>query len=202
VELVSVNPRGNNVVSICEEYELSPIVGYDYEDVKIVEKTFEKLVPRYLEKRDEFALNEVLQRYWIAESLPLGIGIPISHNGIEILVNKWFRSKKSKTHGVYLPKREFEQLLNRDFIAIEKKLLNTQYGDRILNRIKSAFQTGANEKVEFFLEEIGLKIGKLERRVICERNKMIHGSPESSEEAIDKVALLTKAYKTFFHRVF
>lgn len=146
-------------------------------------------------------MNEVLERYWIAERLPLGIGIPILHNGIEILANNWFKSKKSKTHGVYLPKKEFEQRLNEEFSAIEKKLHSIRYGDRILNRMRGAFQTGAREKVEFFLEEIGLKIGELERRAIHERNKMIHGSLDDDEEAIDKVALLTKVYKTFFHRV-
>lgn len=201
LELVSVNPRGDNVVSICEEYELSPIVRDKYEDGKSVEDIFGQLVSSYLEKRDEFGLNEVLERYWIAERLPLGIGIPILHNGIEILANNWFKSKKSKTHGVYLPKKEFEQRLNEEFSAIEKKLHSIRYGDRILNRMRGAFQTGAREKVEFFLEEIGLKIGELERRAIHERNKMIHGSLDDDEEAIDKVALLTKVYKTFFHRV-
>lgn len=201
IEQVSINPWGDNVVSYCKEYELSPIIRHDYKDADIVEKTFEQLVPRYLDMRDEFALDEVLWRYWIAESLPLGTSIPILHNGIEILANNWFKSTKSKTHGFYLSKSQFEQLLNEDFISIERKL-NMQYDDRILNKIKGAFQTGANEKIEFFLQEIGLEIGEMERRAIRERNKMIHGSFNGSEEAIDKTNLLTKTYKTFFHRVF
>lgn len=93
-------------------------------------------------------MNEVLERYWIAERLPLGIGIPILHNGIEILANNWFKSK-IKNAWCLFAKKEFEQRLNEEFSAIEKKLHSIRYGDRILNRMRGAFQTGAREKLSF-----------------------------------------------------
>lgn len=200
IEEVSLNPWGNNVVSYCKQHEKSPLLSQNFEDKKNVEEIVSQLLPRYLELREEFALYDVLWRYWIAESLPLEIKIPILHNGIEILVNNWFKSTKSKTHGVYLPKMEFDDLLNEEFLHIEGKLNNINYGDRIIKKIRGSFQAGANDKIEFFLQEIGLEIGDLECKAIRERNKMIHGaySPRSDME---KSVLLLDTYKTFFQRV-
>jgi len=91
--------------------------------------------------------------------------------------------------------------LAEDFETVAKKLEVLPHGDRMLNRMKGSFQTGANEKIELFLQELGLEIGDLERKSIGERNKMIHRSPGSTDVDMDNSILMTNTYKTFFHRV-
>ncbi|KAF0194028.1 MAG: hypothetical protein FD169_2074 [Bacillota bacterium] len=201
LEQVSISPWADDAARYSKRHESSPIIAQDYTAMSLIEDCLKSLIPRYLELRDEFALNDVIQRYWLAGRLPIGTNIPMLHNGIEILANSWFRSKRTKTSGVYLPKNEFDRLLAEDFETVAKKLEALPHGARILNRMKGSFQTGANEKIELFLQELGLEIGDLERKSIRERNKMIHGSPSRTDVDIDNSILLANTYKTFFHRV-
>ena len=91
----------------------------------------------------------------MANNMPLGTNLPLYANGLEILATAWFKSKESKTKGVYMPKKIYDNLLKDEFISIEKKISEYEYGERILNRIKNSFQLGANEKVSIFFDEIG-----------------------------------------------
>jgi len=201
LEQVSVNPWGDNVVAICRQGGLPPIRLGAYENIQDIEPTFEQLVPRYLLLRNQLGLKEVLWRYWIADSMPLGIGLPIFANGIEILVQKWFSSNKSKTKGVYLPKKEFAKVLGKAVTDIENRLSHVEYSGRIINRINNAYQMGAHERLQFFLDELGLEVGKTEMEAIRARNIMIHDTYGESDEAVEKMRQLTNAYRTFFNRV-
>jgi hypothetical protein len=101
---------------------------------------------------------------------------------------------------VYLAKKEYDELLSSEFGLIENKLENTPYKTRIMNRIKGAYNMGANEQMDFFFEEIHLPIRSVERDAIKERNQMAHGktmNDKVNENAIN----LTHAYQTLFHRV-
>jgi len=199
---VYINPWWNNAKVICDSHERSPMFKCTYQEMGQAEQVLEQLIPSYLTLRNELNLNEVLWRYWMADSMPLGTNLPMFANGVEILSNCWFKSKQSKTQGVYLPKKEFDSLLKREFSLIESKVKNLQYGNRILNRMKSAFQLGANEKLQFFFDEIGVQPGEIEKKAIRIRNVMIHSSVGNSDEQLQKMMKLTSAYKTFFHRVF
>ena len=112
----------------------------------------------------------------------------------------WYKSKKSKTKGTYLPKKEFDKLLEDEFKALEAKLEGVTYGDRILNRMRNTFQMGVNQRFDFFFEEIGLPIGERERKAIKARNHVAHGSPALLDAGAYQEMIDNKlSYQTLFN---
>jgi len=200
LERCAVQPWRENRISLCQAPALPPI------DIPILTNQFEtvlqNLVPKYLEVRKDLKLNEALMSYWIGEALPIGINIPIMANGIEILTNAWFKSERSKSKGVYMPSGEFSALIEEEITCIASKLEGSPYKERILRKMQNAINMGSGERIENFFQELGLKMGTLEREAMKARNKMIHSRvPMSGQEELEKVVRLSSAYRTLFHRV-
>ncbi len=201
IEQVALTPWGDNVVSLSRSQGLSPIrFSFFYYDR--IEKVLNQTVPKYLELRNILNLNEALWRYWISNNLPVGTNLPILHAGVEILAKAWFKSNKSKTKGVYLPKKEFDELIDDGMSVIVPKLQGQNYGDRMIRKISNAFQMTQNEQLAFFFEEIGLNIGAVENEALKGRNVMAHGSSGQSDEEISYIIYLTRSYQALFHRIF
>lgn len=201
IEQVALNPWGDNVVSLSRSHGLSPIRFSSSSDFYRIEKVLNQVVPRYLELRNELKLNEALWRYWISNDLPIGTNLPILHAGVEILAKAWFKSNKSKTKGVYLPKREFDKLIEDGMRIIVSKLQGQKYGDRIIRKISDAYRMTQNEQLAFFFEEIGLNIAEVENEALKGRNVMAHGSSGRSDEELWYLIYLTRSYQTLFHRI-
>jgi hypothetical protein len=201
IKQVALTPWGNNVVSLSKLKGLSPI-WFSYSDFYRIENVLNQIVPKYLELRNELKLNEALWRYWISSSLPVEINLPILHAGVEILAKAWFKSNKSKLKGVYLSKKEFDELIEDGMSIIVPKLQGKHYGDRMIRKISNAFQMTQNEQLTFFFEEIGLNIGEVENEALKGRNVMAHGSSGQSDEEISYVIYLTRSYQALFHRIF
>jgi hypothetical protein len=161
-----------------------------------------ELVPRYLELNGAFDFDNVLWGYWLFEETPLGANIPVLATSVEMLKRAWYKSTRSKSRGVYMPKKEFDELLGEELRAIEEKLRGVEYGDRISRRIRNSFNLGANESMEFFLEELGLPIGPVERSAIKARNPMAHGSEDLLDESRHQDTINdTLSYRTLFNRI-
>jgi hypothetical protein len=61
---------------------------------------------------------------------------------------------------------------------------------------------GANDRLRFFFDEIGLPVGEAEWQAVRERNPMAHGASSVFDgTANEKMTKATRVYKTFFHRV-
>ena len=202
IKQVSQNPWGGNAISKCRNSGSYPVRIDDYYKWGKVEKVLKELIPQYLRLRNDLNLKDALWSYWISDDVPTGTNIPILANALEVLKKGWFKSTKSKTKGVYLPKKKFDELLSDNFEAIEKKLEGQEYADRILRRMKGSFNMGVNESLDFFFEEIKLQIGEIERKAIKARNSMIHDKQDASDEQIQDIIFYSKVYKTLFHRVF
>ncbi|WP_422448968.1 hypothetical protein [Thermoanaerobacterium sp. DL9XJH110] len=201
IEQVALNPWGDNVISLSRSPGLSPI-RFSFSDFNRIEKVLNQVVPRYLELRNVLNLNEALWRYWISNDLPIGANLPILHAGVEILAKAWFKSNKSKTKGVYLSKKEFDELIEDGMKIIVTKLQRQKYGDRMIRKISDAYKMTQNEQLAFFFEEIGLNIGEVENEALKGRNIMAHGSSSQSDEEISYLIYLTRSYQTLFHRIF
>lgn len=167
-----------------------------------VERVLCQLLPKYLDFRIQFGLQEALWRYWIANSLPIGTSVPLLANAVEIMAHAWFASNKSATKGVYMEKKEWDTRISGHFDGLEQALKGAKYADRMLSRIKFAFLMGANERLGVFFEEIGLKIGEPESDAIKARNRMVHSSIGQTAEEIESAVRHTHAYRTLFHRIF
>jgi len=198
---VGQTPWGDNIVSKCKSAGQYPINIDSYENMGLAEDVFQELIPRYLKLRNEMKMKDALWSFWISEDVPVGTNIPILANSLEILKKGWFQSNKSKTKGVYLPKKEFDELLNGNFEGIEERLLGQEYADRIIRRMKGSFNMGVNESLDFFFEEIGMEVGAVERKAIKKRNSIAHGSHGNSDEEIEEILFYSKVYKTLFNRI-
>jgi len=175
---------------------------------------FKKIIPNYLSLRDELKLNDVLEKYWLSKAIPIEAKIIVLAASLETLLNAWYKSKKSKSRGIYLSKKEFEIIMEKYHNSIEKDLKkyfdskknheislkdNPDITDRIFRRILNAYQMGSNEKIDFFFkEEIGLQIGEIEKKTMKYRNKPVHGN--SSKEERYKLLEMTYAYQTLVNR--
>jgi hypothetical protein len=202
IKQVSQSPWGGNVISKSRNPGFYPIRLDEYQKWGKAEVFLKELIPQYLRLRNDLNLKDALWSYWISNDVPTGIDIPILANALEILKKGWFKSTKSKSKGVYLPKKKFDELLNDSFEAIEQKLEGQEYADRILRRMKNSFNMGVNESLDFFFEEIKLPIGEIERKAIKARNSIIHDKQDSSDEEIQNIIFFSRVYRTLFHRVF
>lgn len=202
LEEVAVSPLQKDLVSVCQAAGHPPVDLDEKEPSDRFEKLLVELVPRYLELNGEFDFDNVLAGYWLFEQTLLGTNIPVLATSVEMLKRAWYRSTRSKSRGVYMPKKEFDGLLGEELTAIEEKLRDVEYGDRMARRIRNGFNLGSNESVEFFLEELGLPIGPVERSAIQARNPMAHGSEALLDESRHQEMIKdTLSYRTLFNRI-
>jgi len=200
IEEFACNPWGSNVVYECKKQAMCPVNIDNSKQIGVLETILEALIPQYLILRKQLNLAQALQYYWAATGSPIGANLPILHAGIEAISKSWFATKESKTKGVYIPKKRYDNLLKDDLSSIAKKLQSVPYGDKMLNKIKSAYSFGVNEKMNFFFDEIGLKLGDIENAALKARNPMAHGNIEGDKPVNEKV-METRAYETLFHRI-
>jgi len=201
VEQVAKKPWGDNVISKCKKAALFPVDIDNYKKMDSLEKILTQIIPQYLLIREELNLRQALWNYWVSIELPIGVDLPILSAGIETIAKSWFKTKKSKTRGVYIEKKEFDKLLANDFKSIEEKLIDNMNQKKVLNKIRNSYNMGANERLDFFFSEIELPIGDVERKAIKERNSMAHGDIINDHE-IEKSIKMTRAFQTLFHRIF
>ena len=101
-----------------------------------------------------------------------------------------------------MPKWDFDTLLGEELGSAKSKLESRQYGDRILNRLGSAYNMGANDRLRFFFDEIGLSVGETEWWAIRERNPMAHGAASVFDKSTNESMIrATDVYRTLFHRI-
>ncbi|TRM10704.1 hypothetical protein FH966_02665 [Lentibacillus cibarius] len=197
---ISVNPWGKNVVSRCKESKTSP-VGFYYTDIAFkMEDILNHLVKKYLALRESLKLNSVLSRYWIAKDMPLGTNLPVLASGLEVLVDSWFKSSISKNKGIHIDKDTYWVMIEDELSSLSLKLDNYPFKEKILNKLKFAYNMGVNEKKEKFFEEINLPININDKKALRARNDMAHGSTIKSEKDIIKTLRSSRTYETLFER--
>ena len=67
-------------------------------------------------------------------------------------------------------------------------------------KIENSFQASGKQKVDFFLEELELKMGNVEKEARAHRNKPAHGHLSDDESSL-KLRYLTDAYRTLLNRI-
>lgn len=202
LEDTALSPLQKDLVSMCQRAEHPPVSLDEKRPTYRFETLMAEFVPRYLELNGEFDFDNVLWGYWLFEELPLGANLPVLATSVEMLKRTWYASRQSKSRGVYMPKKEFDALLGEELTAIEEKLREIEYGDRMASRMRNAFNLGSNESMEVFLEELGLPIGSTERSAMRARNPMAHGSAALLDESRHQETVNdTLSYRTLFNRI-
>lgn len=166
------------------------------------EELMAQLVPCYLELNGEFDFDNV---FWATGCLRTHLSranLPVLATSVEMLKRAWYSSQQSKSQGVYMPKKEFDELWHGELASDEEKFQEVEYGARMASRIRNAYNLGANESMEFFLEELALPIGPTERSAIKARNPMAHGSTALLDESWHQETINgTLSYRTLFNRI-
>lgn len=190
-------PWGRDVVETCGDTDRPPI-PLPSKGSNGTEVLVGPLIDRYLLLEGELDLGSAIWTVWAGERMPVTFDLPLFSAALERVMNAWFKSTKTKTRGIYMPKRDFEELLADELAAAEVKLKSVSYGDRIGRRMRGAFNMGANERYELFLQELGLPYGEGELAALRGRNAPAHGGTESKG---DRWIRLGAAYRVLFNRI-
>ena len=176
IESNMYHPHSKNTVAECSSNTRELIPVHQYHNERNNFRLFaQKLLPFYLELRDTYSIGAVLERYWLANIMPIGVNLPILAGALETLMKSWFKGKKSKTKGVYIEAKKYEQAIQEFKALVEEALKDCEYKRNILNKISNAYQMGVNDRYYIFLEELGLEYGLAEEACIKARNAFTHG---------------------------
>jgi hypothetical protein len=159
------------------------------------------LLPTFFILQNTLSLNQVLSRYWIARSVPVGANLPVLANAIEILASKYLK-ENGKFKMENIPDKEYINLIQAELTNLENKLSRIEGGTAMINKIKGANKKVPSEKMAFFFSLIGLEVGKSEKAAINLRNKMAHSARDYTDDdkAYDDL-ILTRVYEVLFNRV-
>lgn len=206
------NPWGDNVIAKCGKYGTPPVFIGHCNDWNRAEKILNELIMPYMALRDELSLNNCFWKYWIAKYSSIGANLPILSSAVETLAARVIKKHPEIKH-YYIRHEVFSKLLNPELHSIVNKIgveLSQNYPNEqvtaiqeiISNKLKSASQRTANEKMIMFFEIINLPIAQIEKSAMRARNKMAHTLTSIIEDnEIIETVRLTRAYETLFHRI-
>jgi hypothetical protein len=197
------SPWGTAVVELCSSWTLPPLrVYYDRlhgEPVEL-EAVAGPLATAYLDNRELLGLKNTIWNYWMARRSPLGPNLVFMATAMESLMKGWFKSSKSRSKGVNMPKKDFDALFEEELAAVERKLDGHPRESNILNRFRGCFWMGIGEQFAEFFKELDLEVSDRERKAIRGRNSFAHGGSIANERWPELHANY-QAYQTLFHRV-
>jgi len=196
-----VSPWGTNVRGVCAKPDF-PLLPFSFvrENGASVEQALASLLPTYLQLREPLRLDDVLWRLWLGNEAPSTMDVPIFASGLEILASAWFKHVESKSKGTYMPKDDFDRLLEDELTAISTKVTRVPFGDRMVRKIKRAYETSGNERLRWFFDEIGLPIGPAEESALRARNQAVHPTRAHTAEEIVGFIRTAHVYRTLMVR--
>ncbi len=161
-------------------------VHYYHDERENFREYAQALLPVYLELRDTYGFDSALARYWLANTMPIGVNMPIVAGAIESIQKAWFKGKKSKTKAVYMDKDAYESAISRFLEQVKDNLGECENRDILINKISNCYQMGANDRYYTFFEELGLEYGDSERKSIKARNSFTHGDKNDDDAEVIK----------------
>lgn len=202
IESYLLNPHGDNVQTLCRASKNSPI-GIDYyTDLGFgIESTLIEPIKNYFKFRKLLRLDEVLWRYWIGKRMPIGTNLPILASGLEVLANSWINSNLSSGSNVYLEQEEFLDLIADELETLSAKLEGFDFKEKILNKFKSAYHKGVNEKLEIMFADIGIELSRKDKKALQARNKMAHGATIETDKKVKEAIELSYVYLTLYEKI-
>jgi hypothetical protein len=197
IESEIINPWGQGIRRLCSYADRSPFTyGQPSDDM---ERLLAMLVPRYLGCREQFGLQDALLTYWLASESFALVDLALYSSALESLKNGWFKSTRSKSKGAHIPEEQFTAALAEPLQQIDRIVTDKSLPAAIARKIRGAFRMGSNEQLDAFFEEIGLRVGKVERAAIQARNTPAHGGISAGADQ-RKFARLGNAYRVLFER--
>ena len=133
------------------------------------------LIAKYHSMKGIFPLDEVIENIHTYRILPLRLKIQPLATAFDLLCDAWFKSDLSTSKGKNLQDVNYSSIINKYMDDIKKDLGDSESSKAILNKIKSAHNMGMNQRINVFLDELGVELDDNERSIMHTRNKIVHG---------------------------
>ncbi|WP_304047040.1 hypothetical protein [Methanobrevibacter gottschalkii] len=182
---------------ICKKSDLSCIDFYEgFPLLNIVEERICYIVNNYLNE-DEMDLSYVIHQLLLSMIVPVEAEIVMIGACLDKLSEIWFKSSKSKSKGELIEKKKFDELIEE---YVDGLKISFKDYPKVFVKIENAFQASGKQRVDFFLEELELETGDVEKDARFYRNKPAHGHLLDNE-GLFKLMYLTDAYRTLLNRI-
>lgn len=177
-----------------------------------LQNVLQQVVPKYLERMDDYNLGGALYRHATAREVPLGVDLPLFQSAVEMISKRWRRTQKQHSQadpGVYMRKKDFDRIFAAEMASMKRQLstrsiqqvlTRQKYGQRLLRKMERGYEMSGNELLELFFDGIRLPLGEVERNAMRARNIATHGSMIPVAE-MPKWAAHRDAYYTLVNRV-
>jgi len=177
-----------------------PPVGYWDQRGFNDDKKIGDLIELYLENQTQLSLSDALEGMWVGKTMPIGLGLVAFSSSLEVLINAWFKLKKTKNSGLIVDEEEFNSKTSNWIENFEKSIPSNDGWKSIVKKIKNSNFVVGSDKFKIFFKEINLPTGPVEKTVIDSRHKMAHGGSLEGAE-LRKYILISRAYQTLISRV-
>lgn len=194
---ISSNVSSRLNLKTISNYRDLPAISYygGFLDLFNWEMQAEDIINAYLNY--DLDLSQIIDNLLISMCVPTEAEIMMIGGCLDEISKKWFGSDKSKSKGKIIEANEFNQIISSELEIIKEKLADYP---EVYGNIERAYNVSGRKKVDLFLEELGVKIGKSEQKARDYRNIPAHGQ-EMSGKTRFKMVYVTDVYRSFVNRV-
>lgn len=194
---ISSNVSSRLNLKTISNYRDLPAINYygGFLDLFNWEMHAEEIINSYLDC--ELDLSQIMDNLLISMCVPTEAEIMMIGGCLDEISKKWFESDKSESKGKMIEANEFNDMISSELEIIKEKLV--EYPD-VYGKIERAYNVSGRKKVDLFLKELGVKIGKSEQKARDYRNIPAHGQKMSGKTRF-KLVYVTDIYRSFVNRV-
>lgn len=192
------DPYAHNLANECSNGALPP-TSFTDDTQTVDEAVLSKLIEHFIDAYDELELGEVVWNLWFGRMMPLGMNLVGYASALERLMNAWFKSQRSKSHGAYVDPTLFNNLTGELLTELKAKFPGDQNWEKIVRNMGNGNRLSTPDKFGSFLEDLNIESGPVEKEIINARNKFAHGGGVDAESA-QYVVKAARAYQTLVYR--
>lgn len=183
---------------------INPVPLKNGSDRFYFEKLINKLFLNFVEQYGKLNLSDCLWKLWIGSDLPVGTNIPIIASGLEVLIDSFLKNENLIIKRSKPEKRKYQNIIEKEFDSLEKKLKDFPFGQSVLNKLKNPYNLSIGEKMKMFFKELNISFDKdsIENRALLARNQMTHQKLDTeNHEELLRIKKLSDAYISLVNRV-
>lgn len=169
--------------------------------VKDIGAAISSLLEKYLELRNNLALDPFVELANASNLLPFHLQVHPLATAMDLIANSWFQSVSTESGGTWIDGQEFSKILEEVAPPLQDALCSLNNGEKVWSRVQSSNRMGTTLRIPRFLEEIGISISKNEQKILKFRNSAIHGSLKTSKSKQEQFQL-TWGYYALIARTF
>lgn len=210
IEHCYISTYKKDIYKIISKNNFNPVpIGYEVFNLKIdIEKMINDLIEGYSSKRQEFHLDKIIWYIQLAKSQNILTQIQPLSTVFDRLADSWFKSEYSESKGkkVQITNKLIDFFDKEELLKKVNEIFKDEEGLKKLfsNKIKNFDSLGFNQKNQIFLEELGLKYSKVEKKIMNdERNASVHGRKiRLNEYNFTDIVHRTNGFFSLINRIF